>query len=93
MFANEATRRIFAAYEVGDLITMCGWCRRVELDDEWGARATRSAGRHRCTLYALPVDLPALRREARVRAERSDHRGAAQLQRFGEELTVDDRRA
>jgi hypothetical protein len=52
MFANEATRRIFTTYEVGDLITMCGWCRRVELDDEWvlAPRAALSAIDTRCTL-------------------------------------------
>jgi hypothetical protein len=35
MFADEVTRRVFTAYERGDLITMCGWCRRLELDGEW----------------------------------------------------------
>ncbi len=35
MFANEAMRRIFTAYELGDLITTCGWCDRVELAGEW----------------------------------------------------------
>jgi hypothetical protein len=33
--AGEVTRRILAAYEAGDLITMCAWCRRVELEGEW----------------------------------------------------------
>lgn len=42
MFADEATRRVFTAYERGDLITMCGWCRRLELDGEWVA-APRAA--------------------------------------------------
>jgi hypothetical protein len=52
MFANEAMRRIFTAYEVGDLITMCGWCRRVELGDEWvlAPRAALGAIDARCTL-------------------------------------------
>ena len=35
MVNGEATRRILAAYEAGDLITVCAWCERVELDDEW----------------------------------------------------------
>ena len=35
MVAGEVTRRILAAYEAGDLITMCAWCRRVQLDGEW----------------------------------------------------------
>ena len=33
--AGETTRRILAAYEAGDLISMCAWCRRVEIDGEW----------------------------------------------------------
>ena len=35
MVASEVTRRILAAYESGDLITMCAWCHRVEIDHEW----------------------------------------------------------
>ena len=35
MVADEVTRRILAMYEAGDLITMCAWCRRVEIDGEW----------------------------------------------------------
>jgi hypothetical protein len=33
--AGEVTRRILSAYEAGDLVTMCAWCRRVEIDGEW----------------------------------------------------------
>jgi hypothetical protein len=33
--ADDVTRRILATYEAGDLVTMCAWCRRVELDGEW----------------------------------------------------------
>ena len=33
--AGEVTRRIIASYEAGDLITVCAWCERVELDGEW----------------------------------------------------------
>jgi hypothetical protein len=33
--SGEATRRILATYEAGDLITMCAWCQRVEIDGEW----------------------------------------------------------
>jgi hypothetical protein len=29
-------------YEAGDLITMCPWCRRVEIDGEW-ERAPQAA--------------------------------------------------
>jgi hypothetical protein len=29
------TRRILATYEAGGLVTMCAWCRRVEIDGEW----------------------------------------------------------
>jgi hypothetical protein len=32
---DEVTRRILATYEAGDLITMCAWCRRVEIGGEW----------------------------------------------------------
>jgi len=32
--ASEVTRRVVAAYEAGDLITMCAWCRRVEIDGD-----------------------------------------------------------
>jgi hypothetical protein len=35
VIAGEATRRILATYEAGELITMCAWCRRVEIDGEW----------------------------------------------------------
>lgn len=35
MIAGEVTRRILARYEAGELITMCAWCRRVEIDREW----------------------------------------------------------
>jgi len=27
--------RILAIYEAGGLVTMCAWCRRVEIDGEW----------------------------------------------------------
>ena len=33
--AGEVTRRILATYEAGELITICAWCRRVEIDGEW----------------------------------------------------------
>ena len=35
MVNGEATRRILATYEAGDLVTMCAWCHRVEIDGEW----------------------------------------------------------
>lgn len=35
MVASEVTRRMLTGYEAGDLITMCAWCGRVELDGEW----------------------------------------------------------
>jgi hypothetical protein len=42
LFESDVTSHILASYEVGDLITMCGWCRRIEIDDEW-VRAPRRA--------------------------------------------------
>jgi len=33
--ASEVTRRILADYEAGDLITICAWCGRVDVDGEW----------------------------------------------------------
>ena len=35
MVAGEVTKRILADYEAGDLITICAWCWRVEVDGEW----------------------------------------------------------
>jgi hypothetical protein len=35
MVADEVTRSILAIYEAGDMITMCAWCRRVEIGGEW----------------------------------------------------------
>ena len=35
MVANDVTRRILATYEAGNLVTMCAWCQRVEIDGEW----------------------------------------------------------
>lgn len=35
MLADEVTARILGSYEAGDLITMCAWCRRVEIDGAW----------------------------------------------------------
>ena len=35
MLASEVTAHILAAYESGQLITTCGWCRRVEIDGTW----------------------------------------------------------
>ena len=35
MVAGEVTRQVLAAYDSGDLITMCAWCRRIEIDGEW----------------------------------------------------------
>jgi hypothetical protein len=32
---SEVANRMFAIYEVGDLITACAWCKRVEIDGEW----------------------------------------------------------
>jgi hypothetical protein len=33
--ADDVMRRILAMYEAGNLVTVCGWCQRVELDGEW----------------------------------------------------------
>lgn len=35
LVADDVTRRILAAYEAGDLVTVCAWCQRVEIDGEW----------------------------------------------------------
>jgi hypothetical protein len=35
LVADDVTRRILATYEAGDLVTVCAWCKRVELDGEW----------------------------------------------------------
>jgi hypothetical protein len=45
LVAAEVTRRIFALYETGSLVTMCAWCRRVDVDGEWvlAPRAALSA--------------------------------------------------
>lgn len=52
MVADEVTRGILAAYERGELITMCAWCRRVEIDGEWllAPRAALAAIDSRYTL-------------------------------------------
>jgi hypothetical protein len=56
--AGEVTKRILVAYEGGELITMCAWCRRVELDDEWllAPRAALTAidARHTLTHSICP---------------------------------------
>ena len=39
---SEVTSHMLASYEVGDLITMCGWCSRVAVDADW-VRAPRFA--------------------------------------------------
>lgn len=35
MVASEVTKRILATYEAGELITMCAWCQRIEIEGEW----------------------------------------------------------
>jgi hypothetical protein len=35
LVADDVTRRILATYEAGDLVTVCAWCKRVEIDGEW----------------------------------------------------------
>jgi hypothetical protein len=41
-----------AAYEAGDLITMCAWCRRIEIDGEW-VLAPRAALTAIESIYAM----------------------------------------
>jgi hypothetical protein len=43
--AGAVTRLILARYEAGDLITMCAWCRQVQIDGDWlpAPRAALSA--------------------------------------------------
>ena len=50
--AGEVTRRILETYEAGGLVTMCAWCRRVEIDGEWflAPRQALSAIQARYTL-------------------------------------------
>ena len=70
MVADEVTRQILAAYEGGELITMCAWCRRVEIDGEWllAPRAALAAIDSRYTLShsicpacaVVPRDTPPL---------------------------------
>ncbi len=52
MIADEVTRRILATYEAGELITMCAWCRRVELKGEW-TQAPKAAITAIDSLYTL----------------------------------------
>jgi hypothetical protein len=35
MVASDVMKRLLATYEAGELIIMCAWCRRVEVEDEW----------------------------------------------------------
>ena len=35
MLASDVTAHILGTYESGQLITICGWCRRIEIDGEW----------------------------------------------------------
>jgi hypothetical protein len=35
MDADDVSRRILAIYENGEMVTLCAWCRRVEIDGEW----------------------------------------------------------
>lgn len=42
MIAGDVTRHMLATYEAGEMITMCAWCRRVEIDGEW-LQAPRAA--------------------------------------------------
>jgi hypothetical protein len=50
--AGDVTRRILATYEAGDLVTICAWCRRVEIDGEW-VLAPRAALTAIDALYTL----------------------------------------
>ena len=52
MGADEVTRRMLATYEAGEMVTMCAWCRRVEIDGEW-VLAPRAALTAIDTPYAL----------------------------------------
>jgi hypothetical protein len=35
MVASEVSSHIFAAYETGDLLRLCGWCNRLDVDGDW----------------------------------------------------------
>lgn len=42
VIVGDVTRHILATYEAGGMITMCAWCRRVEIDGDW-LQAPRAA--------------------------------------------------
>lgn len=68
VIAADVTRSILDAYEAGDLITMCAWCRRVEIGDEWllAPRAALTAIDARYTLSHSICPACALVRPAQV---------------------------
>ena len=35
VLASDVTAHIMTTYESGQLITICGWCKRIELDGQW----------------------------------------------------------
>lgn len=35
MAPDEVARRVLERYEAAGLITVCAWCRRVAVDEEW----------------------------------------------------------
>jgi hypothetical protein len=35
MATDEVTRRVLATYESGEMLTMCAWCKRLELESDW----------------------------------------------------------
>lgn len=59
MGANEVTGHMLATYEAGEMITICAWCKRVEIDGEWllTPRATLTAvdARHTVTHSICPA--------------------------------------
>ena len=44
MVADDVTRRILACDERGDLVTLCSWCQRVDIDG-WQRAPARGHGR------------------------------------------------
>ena len=35
MDRSEILTKVWSAFEAGDLITVCAWCGRVEIEGEW----------------------------------------------------------
>ena len=95
MVASAVTKRILAAFEAGELISICAWCSLVELDGEW-VPASRSdlwpieAGRSRSSAAARRAGACAARLATEnflLKEELAQRRGAPQI--VGEDPTAE----